>query len=146
MIGYLGAAYAALGDAGKAGTTLAAARKAAGTDAERLNALCWMLATHDVALDTALNACDAALATKADEPAMIDSRAFVLLRLGRYAEALTAYDRAIRLRPTQAGSLYGRGLTKLRLGRTADGEADLAAARKADGRVAAEFQGYGITT
>ena len=140
---YRGIAYDQTGRRELAEKDFAALR--AGNDPTQLNNFCWEKATRGVALQSALTDCDLALAKRPSDPAALDSRAFVLLRLGRYSEALESYDQAVRLRPTQAGSLYGRGLTKLRLGRTAEGEADLAAARKADGQVAAEFQGYGLT-
>ena len=68
----------------------------------------------------------------------------MLLRLGRFQDAIDAYNAAIETRPRQAQSLYGRGLAKLRLNRREEGEADLAAARTEFAKVDEEFAGYGL--
>jgi tetratricopeptide (TPR) repeat protein len=109
------------------------------------NTLCWDEATLGVSLDLALADCDKAVAGAPQNPAHIDSRAFVLLRLGRLAEAIAAYDDALRLRPTQAASLYGRGVAETRAGDKARGQADLAAARAQEPSIDKTFAGYGVT-
>lgn len=43
-----------------------------------------------------------------------------------------------------ADYLYGRGIAALRLGRDAEGNADLAAAIKLDGKIAEEYARYGV--
>lgn len=111
---------------------------------EWLNSLCWTQATLGVALDAALADCSAALAINPNLAAIVDSRAFVLMRMGRNKEALQAYDKAVELRPYQAESLYGRGIVRLRLGMTAEGQADLAAARAARPRIDEDFEDYGV--
>jgi tetratricopeptide (TPR) repeat protein len=68
---------------------------------------------------------------------IIDSRALVLLRLGRLREAQAEYDKALALRPHEAASLYGRGLAELRLGLAKQGQADLAAAERLDAHTGA---------
>ena len=123
----------------------AAARVAAGKDANALNSLCWSKATHNAALASALADCDAALKIQPDMANVLDSRGFVLLRLGRYQDAADSYDRALALRPKASESLYGRGLARRHLGKTADGDADLAAAKAVNPSVEEEFKGYGIT-
>ena len=124
---------------------LAAARTAAGANPMLLNNLCWEKATHEVALDTALADCDAALKIREGEAAFLDSRGFVLLRLGRYQESLDSYDKAIALRPQQAESLFGRGLARRHLGKSAEAAADVAAAKALDDSVDEQFASYGIT-
>ncbi len=89
---------------------IVAARAAAHTPQVH-NTLCWMLAIATVALDDALQECDAAL-TRGQEPAYLDSRALVLYRMRRYDDAIASYDAALAKRPGQASSLYGRGLAK----------------------------------
>ena len=111
----------------------------------RLNNLCWEKATHDVALDMALAECDAALKGAPDGANTLDSRAFVLLRMGRVPEAIQTYDQALKRAPKQAASLYGRGLARLRAGRRVEGEADIAAAKAIAPGVAADFAEYGLT-
>ena len=113
-------------------------------NATALNALCWNEATLNVALEAALTDCSAALDKVPKFAAALDSKGFVLLRLGRFKDSVAAYDAAIELRPKQAESLWGRGLAKIRLGQTTDGEADLTAARTVSADVETEFAGYGV--
>ena len=77
-------------------------------------------------------------------PANLDSRALVLLRLGRLDEAIAGYDLALKLAPRQAISLYGRGLAKLGKGQGMAGQADLAAARAMRPHVDDVFAEYGL--
>jgi tetratricopeptide (TPR) repeat protein len=122
----------------------AALRSLAGQNPLRLNALCWSQAILGVSLEAALADCEASLKAQPKIAATLDSKGFVLLRLGRLDQSIQAYDEAVRLRPEQAQSLYGRGLAKLRLGRTSEAEADLAAARAHLKTVDEEFAGYGL--
>jgi len=112
---------------------IVAARAAART-AEAHNAMCWELALASVALDDALQECDAALAS-GQESAYLDSRGLVLYRLRRYDEAIASYDAALAKRAGQATSLYGRGLAKRARGDRQAGEADIHAAINADHHV-----------
>jgi tetratricopeptide (TPR) repeat protein len=117
---------------------------AATHDAVALNEICYTVAADDMSLDRALALCDASLKLRPNEAATLDSRAFVLLRLGRNAEALTAYDAALAANPKEYHSLYGRGLVESRLGRSADGARDIAAATAIGPRVAEEFAQMGV--
>ena len=107
--------------------------------------MCWEKATAGVALESALADCDAALAKSPDVAAYLDSRAFVMLRLGRLDEAIAGYTRAIHAAPRQAASLYGRGVAWSRKGDKAQAAADQAAALKIDANVRTEFETYGVT-
>jgi TonB family protein len=130
-------------------TTLAesdfAAAQAKATDAHALNTVCWQMATAGVALATALAACEAAVAEDPNNSAIIDSRGFVLLRLGRFAKAIECYDSALKIRPTLASSLYGRGLAKLQQGTESAGKADVRAALALDATIAERFSSYGLS-
>ena len=117
---------------------------AAVTDGPTLNSMCWEKAIHGVALPSALADCDAALAKAPTNATYMDSRAFVLLRLGRLDEALTAYDAALARTPSQAASLYGRAVVEARKGDTAKSSSDRTAALKADPDVKADFDRYGV--
>jgi tetratricopeptide (TPR) repeat protein len=92
-----------------------------------LNQRCWTRAMLGRDLDKALADCNAAI-QRDRNPAYLDSRGLVHLRLGQLQEAIEDYDAALRAAPKMAWSLYGRGLAKKRLGRTAEGEADIQAA------------------
>jgi tetratricopeptide (TPR) repeat protein/transglutaminase-like putative cysteine protease len=108
------------------------------------NNVCWELATADVRLASAQNDCNTAVAKDPGEPNFLDSRGFVLMRLGRYHRAIASYDAALKLDPLQADSLYGRGICELRLGEENRGHADIRKARTLLWGVADEFAHYGI--
>jgi TonB family protein len=138
-----GIVYAKSGQPALAERDFAAARAIA-TGATALNSICWRKATAGVALDTALAECDAAVAEARNQPAIIDSRGFVLLRLARYEEAIACYDSALRIRPFSADSLYGRGLAKRRHGQSEEASADIGKALLVDAHVAERFADYGL--
>ena len=138
-----GIAYAKSGDQIHADADFAAARAHA-TAAMQLNNMCWMKATEGVALESALADCDAALAMSPELPAFLDSRAFVMLRLGRLDEAIAGYTRAIHKAPRQSASLFGRGVAWSHKGDKAQAAADMAAAMKVDPGVQKSFEGYGV--
>jgi tetratricopeptide (TPR) repeat protein len=95
-----------------------------------LNGRCWARALLGIELKEALVDCDAAIDADPKNAAFLDSRGWVHLRLGQYDKALSDFDRSAEYRPNAAMSLYGRGLAKTRAGEAAQGEVDLAAARK----------------
>jgi TonB family protein len=138
-----GIVYAKSGQPALAVRDFAAARATA-TSATALNSICWRKATAGVALDTALAECDAAVAEARNQPNMIDSRGFVLLRLARYQEAIACYDRALRIQPNAATSLYGRGLAKRRHGQSEEANSDIRKALLLDAHVAERFADYGL--
>jgi tetratricopeptide (TPR) repeat protein len=111
-----------------------------------LNNVCWELATADVDLEQARQACESAVSQDPLVYAYLDSLGFVLLRLGLHAQALQAYDRALKAWPLGAVSLYGRGLVHQRLGDRAAAEKDLAEARALDARIAEIFADYGLAS
>jgi tetratricopeptide (TPR) repeat protein len=68
----------------------------------------------------------------------------VLLRMGRYQDAIAAYNAALAQRPKYYTSLYGRGLARRKLGEHESGNADLKAARAINTGVDAEFDEMGL--
>ena len=80
-----------LGQEAVAGRTLDALEGEPRTAIE-LNDVCYGLAVENLFLDRALADCDASLKLKPGVAATLDSRGFVLMRLGRSAEALEAYN------------------------------------------------------
>lgn len=110
---------------------------------DELNNVCWELATHDVSLASALDDCNAAVAKKANY-AVLDSRGFVLMRLGRYDDAIASYDAALKLNPLDPNSLYGRGVCELHTGQKNRGHADITEATTISFSVADEFAHYGV--
>nr|WP_315393535.1 tetratricopeptide repeat protein [uncultured Duganella sp.] len=144
MLAYRAIVYAKMGRAKQAAAGFEAARAAAGTR-HALNNLAWFLATQNTELPRALAAIDAALVNPARVPAHLDTKAMVLLRLGRYREAVAVYDEALALRPRMAFSRFGRGLAKRRAGDRAGAEADFKAARRAQPGVEGDYARMGLT-
>jgi tetratricopeptide (TPR) repeat protein len=128
----------------EAAAEFAWARAKSAGDANALNSLCWTQATVNVALKDALADCDASLKLAPTMVQTLDSRAFVLLRLGRYRESVAAYTLALAADPSEAMSLYGRGIARLRDGEAKDGQADLAQARAIGFKVEDAYQSYGV--
>jgi tetratricopeptide (TPR) repeat protein len=109
-----------------------------------LNAACFARGEWGRELEAGLAQCEAALKLLPEQPDILDSEGFVLVRLGRFEKAIDAYDAAIRGAPRSASSLFGRGLAKAALGRLEAGLADIAAARAAAPGIDAVFARYGL--
>ena len=109
------------------------------------NARCWVRAESGHNLEAALADCDAALKLMPGASPYLDSRGFVELRLGRFADAIRDYDAALAVYPDQAPSLFGRGVAELRQGDAQHGNADIAAAEHADAHVTTDFSRGGVT-
>lgn len=139
LLSLRGQLRATLGDAGGARADFAVMRDIGAGDPVMLNNVCWGQALEAFDLDQALADCDGALS--AGEAAFIDSRAMVLLQMGRYDEAKADYERALAAAPDQTPSIYGLGLTRLALG-DEGGREDLARARAKDADVAEDFAGF----
>lgn len=144
LLSQRGIAYAKLGEKALADKDFAAARATAKTG-PALNNLCWQKATAGIALDSALDECTQAIALSPDAASIRDSRAFVLLRLGRLDEALAEYDRALAKAPDLAASLYGKAIAEQRKGENSDATRDAQAAMKLNPRVQERFDGFGMT-
>lgn len=139
-----GIAYVRTGNVQLAEADFAAARKAASSPLA-FNSICWTKATAGIALEAALDDCDAALKDNPDAPGFLDSRGLVLFRLGRFDDAIADYDKALAKAPTQSSSLFGRALAWAAKGNKARATADSAAAVKANPNVMKEYKGYGLT-
>jgi len=139
-----GIVFAKEGDLQAANKDFDLARSKAGGAAE-FNNMCWEKATAGVVLESALRDCDAALAKAPGDAAILDSRGFVLLRLGRYDEAIAAYDAALAKSPRLSPSLFGRGVAFAHKGDKARAAADFAEAAKVDVDARSRFEGYGVT-
>ncbi len=119
-------------------------RKLAAGDAGALNMLCWSEATHDFDLVPALADCDAAVGLAPGNSAILDSRAFVLLRLNRNREAAAGYTAAIADTP-RPESLFGRSLAEARNNDPDAAARDRKAAVAAKPTVERDFSEYGVT-
>jgi tetratricopeptide (TPR) repeat protein len=137
-------AYARTGNEVLAQKDFSAARGVS-KDPMWLNNFCWAKGTAGVALESALTDCDEALAKAPDSPEANDSRGFVLLRLGRFDDAVAAYSRALATQPYQSASLFGRAIAWSRKGDLAKAKADRDAAFRLDPDIEKRFEGYGVT-
>ena len=99
---------------------------------------------QDLAL--ALKDCNRAMSgsSKGSNPRILDSRAFVRLRLGDYDKAIEDYEAALKMNPQMSAALYGRGIAKVRKKKVAEGEADMANAEKITPKIAEQFTALGI--
>lgn len=97
-----------------------------------------------VALDKALDDCDAAVDLDGKAAAYLDSRGWVRLRMGQWARAKSDFDKALARRPGLTASLYGRGIAQARLGDAAASQADLAAARRLRPTIAEDMRPLGL--
>ena len=138
-----GIVHAKRGESEKANEDFAAARLAANTSVD-LNNLCYELASNDVALNTALASCEMSLEQRPNSAHTLDSKAFALMRLKRYAEALPAYDTAVKANGKLANAWYGRGLVRYRLHDKAGGQADINAALAIDPDIGEQFARMGL--
>ena len=138
-----GITYARAGEADRSNADLAAAR-ASTHDPAIFNNICWAMATAGLTLEAALADCNEALRRSPDAPSFLDSRALVLLRMGRVDEAIADYDRALALAPRQASSLFGRALARARKGNRAGADADAAAAERESPLIRRRFMAYGL--
>lgn len=107
------------------------------------NDLCWTEATHDIALESALQECQTAVKMNPESGPILDSLGMAFLKLGRLDEALDAYNRAIA-KETGADSLMGRAFVYARKGDQAHADADAAAARKIAPEIDEIFANYGL--
>lgn len=138
-------AYARSGDMAHAEADFEQARKDAEVAPGLLNDICYAKATANVALNRALDECSAALAKQPDAIAIMDSKAFVLLRLGRNDEAIALFDKVLAKSPKMAASLYGRAVARAHKGDKGRAQADRDAALKFNPDVQKQFEGYGVT-
>lgn len=109
-----------------------------------LNMRCWIKGTREVDLDNAARDCTSALELSSNPYPILDSRAMVSFRLGKYDEAMRDLDAVLNAVPNMAASRYLRGIVLARLDRQAESRTDLAIARRLDPGIDAEYQRFGI--
>ena len=89
----------------------------------------------------ALEECTLALRLRYNGKNLSDTLGYVFLRLRRWQDAVIQYGQVLRMEPGAAKALYGRGLAKYRMGEVAEagGAADIAAAKRIDPQIEADF-------
>jgi tetratricopeptide (TPR) repeat protein len=108
------------------------------------NNRCWIRALWGREYDLALADCGKAI-TLRPHANPFASRAFVYLRSGKFAEAISDGDAALKFDGKDADALFVRGAAKRKLGDAAGGDADIAAAKAIDPKIADTYAGYGVT-
>lgn len=143
LLALRGVAYTMAGKPDQAAKDFEKAYTRADT-ALRLNNLAWCMVTHNTALPTALAFSQKSNADQPEDAAHLDTEGVILLRLGKFDQAVERFDRALALAPTMAGTLFVRGIARQHLGQQAGAAADLKAARAKRPGIDAEYAGYGI--
>ncbi|RNJ50394.1 tetratricopeptide repeat protein [Methylocystis hirsuta] len=111
-----------------------------------LNNRCWYRAistSNRSELEIALRDCDQALKILPSAAWIINSRAFVYLKLGDFNKATIDYKQALLIEPAQASALYGYGVAK-KLGGDATADVYIKSALDLEIGIADEFAQYGI--
>lgn len=111
---------------------------------ELLNARCWIKATRNIMVDTALKDCTQAMELSDSTAPILDSRAFVWLRLGRHEDALRDLDAALLQSPSLGPSRYLRSVVLKAMGRSAEAASDLAASRKLSPSIERQYARFGL--
>ncbi|MCW2366787.1 tetratricopeptide (TPR) repeat protein [Sphingobium sp. B7D2B] len=109
-----------------------------------LNMRCWIKGTRQVEIETAAKDCTSALELSNSPYGILDSRAVVSYRLGRYEDALRDLNAVLNAVPNLAESRFMRGVVLARMDRGAEGQADLAIARRIKPRIDADYARFGI--
>jgi tetratricopeptide (TPR) repeat protein len=91
-------------------------------------------------LQEALTDCERAVTLAPDDAAVLRYKAYLLLKLERFNDALSDFDASVRKEPMNADGLFGRGTTRVALGDRLLGEADIAAAMALDPQIAQNFE------
>ncbi len=97
-------------------------------------------------LETAELTCQEAIERNGHDIGQYDSLGFVHLRMKQWDKAIADYDRALSFRPDLTLSLYGRGVARRASGDIAGGDADIAAAKKAEPDIANIMKRLGAPT
>ncbi len=96
------------------------------------------------ALQAALEDCNKALQSEANNAATYDSRGLIYLKMGQLDAAIDDYSSALRFAPKLASALYGRGLAKLKKGDKAGSDTDISAAKTIQAKIGDDFTRYGL--
>ena len=106
---------------------------------------CWSRALANQDLPRALADCQIAHRLRPKDTDILDSRAFVFLRMAQFDKALADYDLVIAADPKANWSLFCRGVVKSKMGDIAGGKADIAAAVAVDATVSETAAKRGVS-
>lgn len=109
-----------------------------------LNERCWLKGTQNIELPSALKDCTSAIELSESSTTILDSRALVWFRMGRYEEALQDLDAVLLQAPGFAESRFLRSIVYARLGKAKEAAADLAVARRMSPSVERKYARFGL--
>jgi tetratricopeptide (TPR) repeat protein len=138
-----GIALAKAGQEQDAAVEFDAARQLAKTALD-LNNICHQKATSGVALERAVEECNASLELAPGAPSTLDSRGLAYLRLGRIEDAKADFSIAIEKIPTAPNPLYGRAIVRALAGDLKGAREDSTAALRISPEMEKTFRKWGI--
>jgi tetratricopeptide (TPR) repeat protein len=109
-----------------------------------LNARCWVKATQNIQLESALKDCTSAIELSESTPTILDSRALVWMRMGRDEDALRDLDAALNESPGTGPTRFLRAIVNKRLGNSAQAAIDLSIARKLTPSIERDYARFGL--
>ena len=109
-----------------------------------LNARCWVKATQNLQLESALKDCTSAIELSENTPATLDSRALVWMRMGRDGDALRDLDAAINQSPGLGSTRFLRAIVNKRMGNSAQAASDLSIARQLTPSIERDYARFGL--
>lgn len=109
-----------------------------------LNLRCWIKGTRQIELDTAAKDCTSALELSSNPYGILDSRALVSYRLGKYEDAMRDLDAVLNAVPSMAESRFMRAVVLARMDRKPESALELDIARRLRPRIELEYARYGI--
>ncbi len=124
--------YAEMGDYDKALADANDVIAMHGGKAIGLVSRCWVRAIAGKELEAGLADCDQSLNDLPGAAGTLEARAVILLRLGRFADAIAGFDATLKANDKRISALYMRGYAEKQNGDAKSGDADMAAALAAD--------------
>lgn len=109
-----------------------------------LNGLCWIKATKNVQIGSALKDCTSAMELSESTSPILDSRALVWMRMGRNDAALNDLNAALNQSPGMASTHFLRAIVNKRLGNLVQAASDLSIARRLSPSVEKDYARYGL--
>jgi tetratricopeptide (TPR) repeat protein len=112
---------------------------------EALSGACYTAAAIGL-LKTAALACDDAIVLHPRDAGLYDGSGLADLKSGLWSKAIADYTKALYYQPDYTMSLYGRGIARQAAGDAAGAEADFAAAKQSEPRIAEIMARLGVNT
>lgn len=109
-----------------------------------LNNRCWFSAVGNYDLPKGLEDCNRVLDRVPNSANLLNSRAYVRLRMGQMDKAIADFNAALKLMPKYAWALYGRGVAERQKGLAHQSQVDVAAATALDAEIVDKGRRFGF--